>query len=200
MDHMKTIKILICSFLLCLSSCTTLHAPSSLPLHLSWEERENLLNNMNNWKIQGVLGVRTPHDSGSATLSWKQTPQRYTIALFGPLGTGAIQIEGKAGRVTLDTPQGKRIEAHSPEALLRRQTGWDVPVSSLYYWVRGLPVPGPSRLYFDQYHRLTALEQQQWRVEFQQYAVFRQRELPIRIVLTHPALNIKIIIYQWNTG
>ena len=42
----------------------------------------------------------------------------------------------------LQTSDGKRYNAASPEQLLAEQWGFHLPVSNMKYWVRGLPVPG----------------------------------------------------------
>jgi len=194
------IKCLSLIFFLFLTGCATMPPPSGKPLKLSWAERAQHLKQMDNWKLQGAIAVHTPSDSGSASLTWQQNAQTYTISLFGPLGSNAVQINGKPGLVTLQTSEGKQVSAHDPEQLLYSQLGWKLPVSNLYYWARGLPVPSlPAQQEFDQYNRLTRITQQNWQVSFKQYAVFNHNELPTKIVLIHPQLNIKLVIYQWGS-
>ena len=181
-------------------SCTTVTSTGkSQPLKLSWAERQRQLQAMESWQLQGAVAIHTPQDSGSVSLAWKQTQQNYTLSLFGPLGSNAVQITGKPGLVTLQTAQGKQFYAPTAEQLLHDQTGWNLPISSLYYWTRGLPVPSsPSTTTFDDQHRLSTLTQQNWQIVFSNYAVFQGIELPTRIALSYPQLNIKMVIYQWN--
>lgn len=196
----KGIKLLGLVFFVFLTACSTLAPPSGKPLAQSWKERQQALEQMNSWKLQGAIAVRSASDGGSASLNWQQSGQTYTISLFGPLGANAVQIYGRPGLVRLQTTEGKEFYAPDAEQLLYKQLGWKLPVSNLYYWARGLPVPSlPAQQEFDQYHRLTRLTQQNWQLWFKQYAVFNQRELPTKIVLTHPQLNIKIVIYQWGS-
>lgn len=206
MDDMKTIKIgilhligmavIICS----LSSCTSLAPPKQKqPVALSWAERKQILEKMDSWQLQGAIAIRAPQNSGSASITWKQAQQNYTLSIFGPFGASAVQISGQPGLVTLQNAQGKQFSAANAEQLLREQTGWNLPVSSLYYWARGLPVPSlPQQSTFDALHRLSQLQQQDWQIAFTQYAVFDGIELPTRIVLVHPQLNIKMVISQWG--
>jgi outer membrane lipoprotein LolB len=203
MNDMKTIKgiflyfLLIASLLAALTSCTTF-SPASPPLKMSWKERQLKLKRLNTWNIQGVIAIHATSNSGSATLNWQQTHQNYVLALFGPLGMGSIQIQGQPGNVLLRNAQGQEYRARSPEQLLHDQTGWDLPISSLYYWVRGLPAPGPvSKYEFDAYHRIAKLTQQNWQIYFRQYGRFHQNELPTKIELVHPGLKIKLVIYEW---
>lgn len=192
------IKYLSFILFLFLSGCGTLTPPASKPLALSWSQRQQALEKMDHWQLQGAIAVHSPQDGGSANLTWQQQAQTYTISLFGPLGSNAVQVHGKPGLVTLSTAQGQQFSANSAEQLLYKQLGWKLPVSNLYYWARGLPVPTlPAKQEFDAYHRLSRLNQENWQLQFKQYALFNHRELPTKIVLTHPQLNIKIVIYQW---
>ncbi len=194
------LKYLSFALFFLLSACGTLAPPSSKPLAMSWALRRHALQEMSHWQLQGAIAVHTPRDGGSANLNWQQTGQTYTLSLYGPLGSNAVQVSGKPGFVTLQTAHGQQFSANSSEQLLYRQLGWKLPVSNLYYWARGLPAPNmPAKQEFDAYHRLVRLNQGNWQLWFKQYGVFNQRELPTKIVLTHPQLNIKIVIYQWVT-
>lgn len=197
---MKGIHACSLFLFLFLTACSSMGpAPSSPPLAQSWKQRQLSLKQMTHWKLKGAVAVHTPEDGGSASLDWQQNNQTYTISLFGPFGANAVQISGKPGWVTLQTSEGKEFSARNPEELLYAQLGWKLPVSHLFYWTRGLPVPSlEARSEFDEYHRLVRLRQQNWEIWFKQYAVFNQRELPTKIVLKHPQLNIKLVIYQWG--
>ncbi len=182
-----------------LSACSMLPPPSSPPVKLSWKSRQQALEQLNSWQLRGLIAVHTPGDSGTANLIWQQHAQNYSLSLFGPLGAGAVQIQGNPTGVVLQTATGQSFYAANPEQLLYRQLGWKLPVSNLYYWIRGLPVPKlPAKREFDAYHRLIRLTQANWQLQFKQYALFHQRELPTKLVLSHPQLNIKLVIYQWD--
>jgi len=191
-------KYLYLILALILSSCASLPPPSK-PQQISLKTRQQQLAEMNQWNLQGLIAIHSPQDTGSVNINWQQNDQSYLIFLFGPMGANAVQISGKPGSVSLQDAQGKVFHASNPEQLLYSQTGWQLPVSNLYYWARGLPVPQlPAQSEYDAYHRLTHLHQNNWHIWYKQYALFKQRELPSKIVLTHPQLNIKLVIYQWN--
>jgi len=197
MMHMKTLKsALFYLAFLWLAGCSTV--PVTPPLESSWSTRESQLKHLKSWKLQGLVAVHSTQESGSASLTWEQHASNYTLSLFGPLGSNAVKIEGKPGLVTLQNSQGT-YSASNPEELLFNQLGWKLPISHLHYWIRGLPVPGvASDSKFDHYQRLTTLTQQDWHIEYKQYAVFEGLELPTKMVITYPQLHIKIIIYRWN--
>lgn len=201
-NNLRIFKLIaFCALLLGLSGCSSTTAPkvaTAQPTAPSWPLRKARLQELKNWQIKGKVAIHSQNDSGSVSLAWTQHHQSYTLSLFGPLGSNAVQIEGKPGLVTLQTADGKHFSAQNPEQLLHEQTGWDLPISSLIYWARGLPVPGSSaETHFDNQHRLLQLRQGDWQIDYSQYTAFQGVELPTRLALNHPQLHIKLVIYQW---
>jgi outer membrane lipoprotein LolB len=172
-------------------------APATIPV----KDRQTSLNTVHNWRINGKIAVQSARDSGSATVNWVQKGGQYSISLMGPLGSNGLKLAGRPGHVTLQTSDGKSYSASSPEELLAKRWGFHVPVSNMNYWIRGLPVPGPSaKTQFDHYGRLTHLVQQGWSVQYQNYTHVSRVDLPQMISITSPSLKVKIIVYQWNIG
>ena len=166
-----------------ITSCATV-APTAPPSQVSWQDRETILNRIQSWQINGKIGVQTAQDSGSATVDWIQNQQNYSVSLLGPLGTNGLKLSGQPGKVTLDMSDGKHFTASNPEELLAKQWGFNLPVSYLRYWIRGLPVPSlPVNSQFDTSHRLTDLMQQGWHVQFLSYT--RQNNVDLPSVVYH---------------
>ena len=64
---------------------------------------------------------------------------------------------------------------------------------------RGLPVPtAPAQKQFDQYHHLTQLIQQGWTIQYLNYISVNHIDVPNKLFLNNPELNVKIIITQWQ--
>jgi outer membrane lipoprotein LolB len=197
------IRLLWITFLIAvITGCTTLAPlpPSSSKVStLSWSERQKTLRSIQNWEIKGKLAAQTAQDSVSGDLDWIERHRQFTISLVGPFGTNRLTLTGQPGQVVLEMSNGKRISAENAEQLLADQWGYRVPVNNLYYWVRGLPVPGiPSVTEFDQFGRLSGLKQQGWQIQFSHYTTSHTIDLPGRIWITSPLLKVKIIIYTWS--
>lgn len=195
-------SIWICFMALFLTSCASFSpqkpSPSPTPT-LSWEKRTATLSRLQNWQINGKVGVQTAQNSGSASVDWRQQQNNYTISLTGPLGSSGMKLNGGAGSVTLTTSDGKHFTAGSAEQLLADNWGFHLPVSYLRYWVRGLPVSGvAATTQFDTYHRLVSLNQAGWTIQFQNYTTVNGVELPERITATSAAMKVKMAIYQWQ--
>lgn len=185
-----------------LSACNHLAAPPSGVQ--SWPARRMTLNQIQNWQITGKIAVITAEDSGSASVDWIQHQQQFSISLFGPLGLNGLKLNGSSRYATLTTANGQHYSAHSPELLLKQQWGWNLPVSYLNYWVRGLPVPNlPTENKWDANHRLERLQQAGFDIQFLSYVPVslsseQTIELPNKISITSPTFKTKMIIYDWK--
>lgn len=200
---MPILNILIVCFLtLWLTSCATTPA-STAPQNNTqdWGSRAHSLSEIQQWNLKALIAIRNmaKNENVTANLQWQQSARHYTILLFGPLGSGTAKLTGAPGNVKLETSDGKTFSAPTPERLLTQQTNWDLPVSNLYYWIRGLPVPNlPAEKQFDAYHHLTELQQQGWKVQFLSYTSTNQIDVPSKIFLFNPQMNVKIVIKEWN--
>lgn len=167
---------------------------------LSWQQRETQLTNLSSWSVNGAIGIQQQNQANSASLYWQQNGKsNYVLNLQGPLGAGAMKITGRPGQVTMLTGKNQTYTATSAETLLKQQTGWYLPVGNLYYWAKGLPVPGvPATKTYDQYHHLTQLSQQGWQINYQKYTAVGNIDLPSKITLKKSPFTIKLIFSKWT--
>lgn len=198
MQFIKQIIPFIC--LLALAACASVQAPpqnEAQPVGT----RVQTLSNMQNWDLDALIAIRNnaKKNNLSANMKWQQQSQHYSILLFGPLGSGSLKLTGKPGFAKLESSDGKTYTASSPEQILAQQTNWDIPVSNLYYWIRGLPVPGiPAKTHFDAYNHLVDLQQQGWQIQYLRFTSVNNIDIPNKIFLYNSELNVKIIINAWK--
>lgn len=165
----------------------------------SWRQHRAQIEGIDGWQINGKIGIRAPQESGSGTLFWLQRQDYFDIRLSGPLGRGATRLTGRPDAVTLEVANQGRFEAESPEALVEAQLGWQLPVSNLLWWVRGLPAPDSrSQLSLDGASRLARLEQDGWQVEYLAYADHAGYTLPERIRLEGRDVQLTLVIKDWQ--
>jgi outer membrane lipoprotein LolB len=179
-------KLFLILLLLLLSGCVSRLAPPSMPARAVPSE---------SWILRGKMGIRTPDKTESASVYWRQQNDQYAIKLFGPLGIGAVELNGQPGKVIFIDNQGKHYQASSPEALLQQNLGWQLPAANLQYWVRALPAPGISaQKTYDQQHQLISLVQQGWKINYLAY----RAKLPYIIELTRSTMSLRLVINQWQ--
>ena len=184
------IKLTIAVCLLALSACsTTPTEPNG-----SWLSPDQQLANGNieQWKIGGKINLRTKQDSNTGYLNWRQCHDQFEIRLTGPLGQGAAKLYGNKDQVTLKTKDHTQT-ATSPEELIAQQ-GWQLPVSQLTYWVRGIPSP-----HFKTNNKTSnGFEQMGWLVKFSQWQNIHNHRLPKKATATHPELKVTLLLKNWS--
>ncbi|MEO8400712.1 MAG: lipoprotein insertase outer membrane protein LolB [Gammaproteobacteria bacterium] len=163
------------------------------------EKRVVNLSSIKNWELKGLIAVRANKSAWSANWQWQQTQKNYTISLIGPLGSNSLKLTGAPNQVLLETSDGKKLTSTSPESLLEQQLGWQLPVSNLYYWIRGLPVPNtPAQKHYDAFNHLTDLSQDGWTIQYLRYTSINHIDVPNKIYLANTKMNVKIVINQWQ--
>ena len=164
-----------------------------------WQAHKTQASQLNGWQISGKVGIRSPRESGSATLFGLQRQDYFDIRLAGPMGRGAARLTGRPGAVSLDAANQGQFQAESAEALLQQQLGWSLPVAHLFWWIRGLPAEdSKSRLTLDSESRLAKLEQDDWQVEYLSYVQQNGYWLPERMKLHGANLDITLVIKDWQ--
>ena len=190
------IFLLVC---LSLNGCVSLHEPST-PASTTKRTSVQLvqLRNLKQWQIHGAFSLTTPRQNDLANYQWKQNKQSFEINVSSALNAVHFRVGGQPGRVVLTGIKGGPIEAPYAETLLRRVLGWQLPVSGLVYWVRGLPAPGVRVVQRDQQGRLKVLKQQGWQINYLSYQNVKGIDLPKLMRLRRSSLQIKIVIKQWQ--
>ncbi|MDR5867670.1 lipoprotein insertase outer membrane protein LolB [Halomonas koreensis] len=173
-------------------------APDAPRAEGDWQAQRDRLADLETWELTGKAGLRTPEDSTSANLDWRQTPYHFRILLSGPFGSGRSVLEGRQGRVSLTTGEG-RFEAASPEALMRQRLGWSLPVAALGDWVRGLPAADrPHRLERDAKGFPARLEQDGWTIDYRDWTRAGGLWLPRRMALSYGDLDVTLVVTRWR--
>lgn len=151
------------------------------------------------WRLSGRAAVRTSEDSGTVTLSWRETASGYRVDLRAPMAAGAVRIEGDAEMAVLSTASGERYHGTSPRDLLWRAAGYDLPVEYLRWWLRGLAVPGvEGRVTVNAEGAPIAFEQAGWRVSLSDYRPVAEFLLPHRVSVSGDEASARIAVARWS--
>ncbi|MFM1897742.1 MAG: hypothetical protein RLZZ385_2816 [Pseudomonadota bacterium] len=193
----RGLPTLTLSTLLLLAGCSGLQAPTEGG---SWRQRQAQLSALDHWQLQGRVNARYYDESHTPRIRWQQRDEDYTIRLWGTLNAGATLIEGRPGHVTLE--QGSELrQASRPEDLILEHLGYELPVSQLNYWIKGLPMPGEDhQLRLGDFNEVVHLEQSGWSMDYEDYRLFDSVSLPrrIRMVRDEEAISLQFIGLDWN--
>lgn len=165
-----------------------------------WERQQAQVEDFDSWTLVGKAGLRTPQENISANLDWNQTPFYFRMLISGPFGAGRSVLEGREGRFSLSTSDG-RFEAETPEALMEEQLGWSLPVRAMPDWVRGLPGDHASyQLETDELGFPRFLQQDGWEIDYRDWERVEEMWLPRRLVMNYGEVRITLVVNQWQAA
>jgi outer membrane lipoprotein LolB len=158
------------------------------------------LYNARSWEAEGKIAITMGGERESASFKWSQDHDDYVIHLFGPFGQGATWLRRSGRSVTLENAKTGVQRARSAEELMQEVLGWQVPVSNLQFWLRGLPAlkPAPTQMAQDESGQLTGLQQQGWQVDYGAHQNFNGWWMPTRLTAQRDDLQIRVVIKQWQ--
>lgn len=191
-----------------LNACTTIQL-EPLPEGMTdqppsdWQDRSAKLGQFDHWRLSGKLAVRQPTDSGTAIINhWIQTGAAYDLALSSSfLGMGSTKLNGTPGFVELTLSNGETYRSGDPDALMEAATGWQLPLESLTWWIRGLPAPtGNSRLLFDARGELAIIRQDGWEIRYDRWHELQGNTpaLPARITALKDNKRVRVVVSDWQ--
>lgn len=193
--------IFLCLILLFVSTACTTTVPLSVGTHVSWQEHQRDVAQLQYWTLQGRLAVTNGSESWHLDMSWQQQGDNYIIKLFVPFGAGQIQLRGDHNGVVLDDGENTPLYADNADSLLYESTGLKIPVEGLRYWVRGLPDPGMSNGEMNlSAGKLKQLHQGGWQLRFRRYQQVNNTSLPQKLFLHRDDLDVRLVIDQWQLG
>jgi len=192
---------LIVVMLTMLAGCAGQPAQQQADRTALWSAHSARLTGLNDWQFRGRIAVRLQNDAWSATLFWRETRDTYTLRVIAPLGRGTFELTGTAAGVELHTADNRILRAADAETLLRDNLGWQLPVSGMRWWVRGLPQPGaePEHMEINARGLLDKLAQDGWQVEYQEYRPGAEPVLPRRMSLENGDVRVRLVISEWMT-
>jgi len=153
------------------------------------------------WQLKGRVSLIRGEQGWHASLNWHEDTGRYRLDLSGPLGQGAVRVEGDATSVRLQTADGREYVSQNADALVQAVTGWQFPVAGIRYWVRGVPVPGERAVVdTDDSGRLVHLVQSGWDIHYDRFQDLEGRAWPTRLRLTADDVSVRLVVDEWTLG
>ncbi len=164
-----------------------------------YQERHDQLSGFPDWSLAGRLAVSDGKDGGSGRFRWNQMESGSAMDFHGAMGRGAWRMTSDTAGARLELADGTVHDAVSIDILVRSHLGWDIPVDSLAWWVRGLAAPGgyqERRLGED--GDIQELMQDGWTVTFDRYRSFGGARLPVRLTARQADWKVKLAIRDWS--
>lgn len=186
------------ALVLLLAGCAA--EPGRPPVADTWQVHSARLAQLDDWRAEGKLALRTEDMSESVSLLWRQQGSSTLVHLQGPLGVNATTISSDGRQLEIRRGDEHRILDLSEPGALQRQTGWDLPLPALPYWLKGMPAPGAvEALELNaEGTLLQSLHQGSWEVRYEQYGVFGDLYLPTRLRIVRQDTSARVILRDWQ--
>jgi outer membrane lipoprotein LolB len=200
-------RLLLVSALMLAGCSAPVARPVPEDVSAAWKQRQLGLTEIHSWRLRARVALQAGETGGQADLLWNQSASSNDLRLVGAWGRGFVRLQFSDGRATLIDDHGVPHQGTDAGDLLYNVTGWIIPISSLHAWIVGLPVDASSArtVELDAYGRLKTLEENGWHIDYDEYAVYDQRELPRRMVLSQTRtvngdarINVRLVVTGWQ--
>jgi outer membrane lipoprotein LolB len=188
---------LVLVLVLALAGCQTVPVPAAPSV--AWSVRRPALQTLSRFGFKGRVAVAVGRQGFNAGLRWTQSGGLTHLALTGPLGAGGVAVTADGTRLSVVTSNGKRLGDTQARSELADKLGFEPPLTSLRYWVLGVPDPGtPAAVQLDSEQRLTGLTQDGWRVDYSAYMPVGAEWLPRLMTLQREGVRVRMVVDGWQ--
>lgn len=150
------------------------------------------------FELSGRIAARYREEAASGNVAWRHARESDEMLITSPVGSSVARVVRTGSEVVLTTTGEGEYRASDAEALTEKVLGFRIPLAGLTDWVRGRQVEGsPASVVRDKDGRPASLEQNGWRVEYQE---FRSDGLPVRMKLTYPGIELRLAIHEWKVA
>lgn len=140
---LKTIRtLLLASALIIITACETIPVKQETTVwdDPRWQNHYKQLKTFEQYYLKGRIGITHPEDSFSSNFLWRQQePNRFTFRMYGAFGQTYMILKVNPSISTLDTGDDEHFEGLDARNLLYSVSGWDIPVTFMQDWIKGLP-------------------------------------------------------------
>jgi outer membrane lipoprotein LolB len=185
------------ALVLTLAGCQTVPVPAAPSV--AWSVRRPTLQTLSRFGLNGRVAVAVDKQGFNAGLRWTQTGALTQLALTGPLGAGGVEVTADGSSLSVITSSGKHLGDAQARSELEDKLGFEPPLTSLRYWVLGVPDPGSSAsVQLDSQQRLTQLTQDGWRVDYSAYMPVGAEWLPRLLTLQREGVRVRMVVDGWQ--
>jgi len=128
-------------------------------------ENQQALRAIDQFSVNGGLGVWTDDQSISTRIDWRQQGQDFNVLVEAPAGLASMRLTQVGGVASIQRGQQAPVEGRDAGGLLQQALGLEarIPIEEVALWIRGLP-GSASDTTFDQNGRLISMVYRQNRV------------------------------------
>jgi outer membrane lipoprotein LolB len=154
---------------------------------------------LRSWSLDGRIGAQATDKAWQASLYWEHAPAQDRLRISGPLSQGLVSIIVQKDLIYVNEGNGAETLSHDPDAWLRQRLGFAVPLTSLRFWVLGIPDPDHSFAMTSAGEDVAGgFRQAGWRIYPEQVDNVDGWLLPRKIRAEGPGVKLKILADTWS--
>lgn len=191
-----------------LSSCASTQKPITDESYALAQLIHQQNKTLNSWFMLATVSFSNDDEAYFFNAVWQRQPHQFELLLNAPLSQGSVEIKGfglgtNTQGASLQLNNNPTIYGISAEELIQKSTQFNIPVSGLDYWVRGIAHPNSTsdnRINFD--GTTLSLKQDGWNIHYSEWDKVNIKQatywLPRQIKLRQADFKIQIRPSQWS--
>lgn len=189
-------KISFLSVFMLLTACT------QVSLKKDPFQQQNNLALPASWLINGRVSISQEEENWYAKFSWLQDSNNFQLRFTGPLGETQLLLTKIGDNILLKTLSGE-TRGNNLEQLLHQQTQWNLPISSLLYWIQAKTNPQFKAQVLPDSYPIEMIQQLGWTIKYPKYVLVKNTAeeeflLPKKVFATKKQVKIKLIVSNWQ--
>lgn len=201
----SALRLFVVAMAFWLSSCATTRvvgpAASVATSQARQDARVRLLATHTDWGLEGRVAVSSNGQGGSARIDWQQSGARFDVRLSAPITRQSWSLTGSPGQARLEGLEGGPRHGTDAGLLLREAAGWDIPITSLASWLRGVAAPGsPASMTFGPGGQPLELVQDGWTITYRWPEALAPLAMPGRIEARRGTARVRLAVDRWIEG
>jgi len=196
--------LFILTIFVTLSSCAIFSGSRSTKIDINkptQSEKNYQHQFLDNYISNGVIGIIHNGKAESASFYWQQNGDKFSLRVYGPLGFGAVKVEGDSRTIVFTDKDGKANKVSDVRAYMQQNFGWYIPIKLLQKWLQAIPEihsEFTSTLYKNT-KLIKILEQFGWNINYSGYSLLDgEYILPSKLRMTRDNISVKMVVKNWQ--
>lgn len=170
---------------------------------LSAEDRNNSIERIEKWKVDGKIAFLQQTKRESASLQWwvNQEKNSQSLNMTTYLGINVLTLKQTNEQSSIEV-DGEIHESEDLDLLIWHLTGFPLPTEALHSWIKGIPYSANDKVQSDENYLpvniISKYDGLTWQIHYQAYQNVDGHLLPKKISIKQNDLTIKLSINHWT--